>query len=94
VQAKKVKASKGKKLHLFRDGFTLPSATEPADDAESTPSMLDRQSEPSNKVQSPTAGVKNRVICSPLCKLLIRKLRIPLSSVLAVINGYVDNGWP
>jgi hypothetical protein len=66
MQAKKVKASKGKKLHLFRDGFTLPSATEPAEDAESAPVVLDMQSESNNKVQSPKVVVRNQVIYSVL----------------------------
>ena len=81
-----MKASKGKKLHLFRDGFTLPSATEPAEDAKSTP-VLERQSESSNKVQSPNAAVKNKVICTLLCALLIHKIRVLFNSVLAAING-------
>lgn len=67
MQAKKVKASKGKKLHLFRDGFTLPSAIEPAEDAESTPSVLDKQSEYNNKVQSPKTVVETQVIYTVLC---------------------------
>jgi len=67
MQTKKVKASKGKKLHLFRDGFTLPSATEPAEDAESVPFELDKQSEPNIKVQLPKTVVKNQVIYSVPC---------------------------
>lgn len=91
MQAKKVKASKGKKLHLFRDGFTLPSATEPTDDAEST-LLLDMQSESSNKVQLPTAAIKNKVIRT-LLLIINPRITYTLRSVLAVVNGQLDNIW-
>lgn len=76
MQAKKVKSSKGKKLHLFRDGFTLPSATEPAEDAESAPLLLDKQSESNNKVQSPKMVVKNQVIYTVLCIISSLKFHV------------------
>lgn len=43
LQAKKIKSSKVKKVHLFRDGFTLPSAAEPDDDSDQAPPLLKLQ---------------------------------------------------
>jgi hypothetical protein len=57
VQAKKTKPTKGKKvLHLFHDGFTLPSAREPDDDPISNPHGL----------RSPNEAAEIVVSCS-LC---------------------------
>lgn len=58
VQAKKTKPTKGKKvLHLFHDGFTLPSAREPDDDPISNPHGL----------RSPHEAAEIVVSCSFLC---------------------------
>lgn len=53
-KAKKVKASKKKKLHLFRDGFTLPSATKPVGDANSAQLIAGF----GNEVQASNATIK------------------------------------
>lgn len=66
VQAKKVKASKGKKLQLLRDGYT-PTETVPAEDADSASIVVEKQFESNNKVQAPKIVVNNQVIYSNLC---------------------------
>lgn len=67
MQAKKAKASKGKKLQLLRDGYTPPTETVPAEDADSAPFVVEKQFESNNKVQAPKIVVNNQVIHSSLC---------------------------
>lgn len=88
MQAKKVKASKKKKLHLFRDGFTLPSATKPVGDANSAQLIAGF----GNEVQASNATIKIPVIFQFRCiKLLYYECNFFQSSSLCLscLGGFV-----